>query len=174
MKTIEGKNINLRAVDIDDAAFILRLRIQNNKSKFLSSVENNIEKQQAWLTSYKSREELGKEFYFVIESKEHCPLGLVRIYDLKTQSFCWGSWIIIDDAPRATAIESALMIYEFAFNNLNYPQAHFDVMKGNKKVVNFHLRFGAKIIDEDDLNYYFTYKREDYSLIRKKYARYIK
>ena len=173
MKTIQGKNINLRPAEVKDAEFILELRMQTHKTKFLSQVENNLEKQQAWLKSYKQKEYSGLEYYFVIESKHGVQLGLVRVYDLQPDSFCWGSWLIKDNAPTTTAIESALLVYEFGFGELSYKKAHFDVRKGNERVVAFHKRFGAQVINEDELNLYFHYPLKNYLKIKQKYRRYL-
>lgn len=68
---------------------------------------------------------------------------------MKEDSFCWGSWIIKDSSPSYVAIESALCIYEFAFNTLGFRQSHFDVRKNNVKVVAFHQRCKARIVRED-------------------------
>jgi hypothetical protein len=64
---------------------------------------------------YEEKDAQGLEYYFVIESKQHEDLGLVRVYDLQLNSFCWGSWLIKDGAPQTTAIQSALLVYEFGF-----------------------------------------------------------
>ncbi|BBP43098.1 GNAT family N-acetyltransferase [Thiosulfativibrio zosterae] len=173
MKLIQGKNINLRPARVEDAEFILGLRLQQHKTQYLSEVENNLAKQLAWLKSYLQKEQQGLEYYFVIESKQHENLGLVRVYDLQPNSFCWGSWLIKDDAPKTTAIESALLVNEFGFGELGYKQAHFDVRKGNERVIAFHQRFGASITHEDELNYYFNYKHEDCLQIKQKYRRYL-
>jgi len=142
MRLIQGKKINLRSADIKDAEFILEMRMQVHKTQFLSQVDNSLQKQQAWLKAYKDKEKVGLEYYFVIESKQAEQLGLVRIYDLRSESFCWGSWLIKDSAPLTTAIESALLVYEFGFGELKYKKAHFDVRKGNGRVIAFHKRFG--------------------------------
>lgn len=44
-KFIENKSIILRDVEVDDANFILSLRCDSNKAKFLNKTENNIEQQ---------------------------------------------------------------------------------------------------------------------------------
>ena len=116
-----------------------------------------VESQKEWIKNYKQREKDKKEFYFLIESKDEEKLGLVRMYDFRNDSFCWGSWLIKEDAPKTTAIESALQIYEFGFYSLGFEKSHFDVRKGNDKVISFHQRFGAKIVDEDELDYFFNF-----------------
>ena len=173
MKIVQGKNINLRTAEIEDAAFILELRMLEHKNKHLSKVENDLQKQQEWLTAYKLKELDGQEYYFVIENKKGENLGLVRVYDLQPESFCWGSWLIKDGVPMNTAVESALQVYEFGFGDLAYEKAHFDVRKGNKKVIDFHLRFGAKITSEDEMNVYFNYEKERHERTKQKYKRYI-
>ena len=168
-----GKNINLRTVEIEDAEFIFSMRQNQNKTKYLSKVTGTVESQKEWIKNYKQREENKKEFYFVIESKDKEKLGLVRMYDFQDDSFCWGSWLIKEDAPKTTAIESALQIYEFGFYNLRFEKSHFDVRKGNDKVIAFHQRFGAKIIYEDELDYFFNFEKSDYEIIKEKYKRYL-
>ena len=170
---IYGKNINMRTVTTEDAEFIYNMRQNQNKTKYLSRVTGTVESQKEWIKNYKQREEDKKEFYFVIESKDEEKLGLVRMYDFQDDSFCWGSWLIKEDAPKTTAIESALQIYEFGFYNLGFEKSHFDVRKGNDKVIAFHQRFGAKIVDEDELDYFFNFEKRDYEIIKEKYKRYL-
>lgn len=170
---LEGKNINLRTVEIEDADFIYTMRQNQGKTKYLSKVTGTIDSQKEWIKNYKQREKEQKEFYFIIESKNKDKFGLVRIYDLKNDSFCWGSWLIKDDAPKITAIESALQIYEFGFYKLGFEKSHFDVRIGNTKVISFHQRFGAKIVNEDELDYFFNFEKSDYEIIKEKYKRYL-
>jgi RimJ/RimL family protein N-acetyltransferase len=171
---IYGKNINLRTVEIDDAEFVFNMRQNQNRAKYLTKITGTVESQREWIKNYKQREKEGKEYYFVIESKDGEKLGLVRMYDFRDDSFCWGSWIIKEDAPKTTAIESALQIYEFGFFTLGFKRSHFDVRKGNDRVIAFHLRFGAKIVGEDELNYYFNFEKSDYEKIRIKYIKYLR
>jgi len=170
---IYGKNINMRTVTIEDAEFIYNMRQNQDKTKYLSKVTGTVESQKEWIKNYKQREENKKEFYFLIESKDEEKLGLVRMYDFQDESFCWGSWLIKEDAPKTTAIESALQIYEFGFYSLGFEKSHFDVRKGNDKVISFHQRFGAKIVDEDELDYFFNFEKSDYEIIKEKYKRYL-
>jgi RimJ/RimL family protein N-acetyltransferase len=168
-----GKNINMRTVELGDAEFIFNMRQNQDKTKYLSKVTGTVEAQKEWIKKYKQREDQQKEFYFVIESKSEEKLGLGRMYDFQNDSFCWGSWLIKEDAPKTTAIESALQIYEFGFYKLEFEKSHFDVRKENDKVIAFHQRFGAKIVDKDELDYFFNFEKSDYEIIKEKYMRYL-
>lgn len=165
-----GKNIYLREIVVEDAAFVLELRTNENLNKHLSSTQNDLDKQVQFIQNYQQSLE---DFYFVICNKNNESLGVVRIYDIHDDSFCWGSWIIKPDAPSYTAIESALLVYDFAFYALHYKKSHFDVRKENSKVISFHQKLGAEIVSEDELNFYFVYKKQTYLSIREKYKKFL-
>ena len=166
---LKSKTIYLRLVELSDAAFINSLRIDKRYNQYLSVVNNNISVQEEWLINYKKKEKLGKEFYYIIlRSSDSLPIGTVRIYDFigDKDSFCWGSWILNENKTRYAALETALLIYDFAFKDMKFKRCHMNIRKGNKKVLEFHKRFGVKIIGEtkeDYLGYYFP---EDYLKIR--------
>ncbi len=166
------KHTKLRIVTVEDSEFILSLRLDNNLNKYLSPVDDDIKKQKEWLVSYKEREKNRAEFYFIITSLYDVPIGSVRLYDFKGDSFCWGSWMVHQDAPSYTAIESALSVYEFAFYQLGFQRSHFDVRKENLKVVKFHKRFGAKEISSDTDTFYFDILKDDYETTKRRYHKF--
>lgn len=167
---IVGKTVHLRLVNDSDAEFILSLRLNEEKGKYLSATTPDLQKQKDFIAYSNSKP---TEFYFVIESKQDERLGAVRIYDIQENSFCWGSWIIKENAPFNTSIESALLIYEFAFYQLGFEQSHFDVRKKNEKVVSFHQKMGSQIVNEDENDFFFIYKRADYEVTRSRYSRFL-
>ena len=167
---VRGKSIFFREVAIDDAEFIIELRTDLEKSKHLSVTSDDIDKQRNFISGYLSGQ---VDYYFVISDWNKQSLGTIRIYDIQADSFCWGSWILSKEAPSNAAIESALLIYDFAFFSLHYLKSHFDVRKENQRVVEFHKRFGASIVSEDDLNFYFQYDRDAYISVRHKYRRFL-
>ena len=165
-----GKSIFFREVTVDDAEFIIGLRTDPEKSKYLSVTSSDNDKQRNFIAGYLNSQ---VDYYFIIADRNKKSIGTIRIYDIRDDSFCWGSWILSKDAPSNAAIESALLIYDFAFFSLHYPKAHFDVRKDNQRVVDFHKRFGASIVSEDDSNFYFQYDRDAYISLRPKYLRFL-
>lgn len=165
---LESKNIRLRLVEESDAEFILKLRLDDRYNLFLSAVSHNVQNQKNWINKYKQQEAEGKQFYFIIERNDGTPCGTIRIYDLTEDSFCWGSWILNDNKTRYAALESAFLIYRFGFENLGFEKSHFDVMKGNEKVVSFHKKMGALQIGEDRENYYFEISKESVESMKNK------
>ena len=61
---LKGKNISLRLVNIEDANFILYLRL--NQGSFLSKTNPSLDLQKEWIENYKEREKNKEEYYFII------------------------------------------------------------------------------------------------------------
>jgi RimJ/RimL family protein N-acetyltransferase len=156
---IKSGNIVLDLVEVEDAEFILNLRLDADKNKFVSKVAPDLNKQIEYI---KDSYDDPNQFYFIIKTLNDDKLGTIRVYDLKPNSFCWGSWIIINSRPSGTALQSAIMINNFGFNTLGFNNSHFDVRNENEKVINFHLRMGAQITDENDLDTFFIYTKETF------------
>lgn len=162
-----GKILTFRDANVNNAAFILSLRTDEIKSRYLSAVSADLSAQQTWLAGYANAQ---NQAYFIIEYQNE-PIGTVRLYDPQQNSFCWGSWILKDSRPSQAAMESALMVYSYAVNELGFQTAHFDVRKANDRVWKFHERFGAQRISETDLDYFYHLS---YDAILKSRTTYVK
>ena len=156
---LEGFSVNLRDVEISDAEFILSLRMNPKKNRFLNVTAPDLEKQKEYLKRYKEKVD---EYYWVIEGKNGVPYGVVRIYDFQQKSFCPGSWLTVPGAPITAGIEGLFHAFKFGFQDLGFRSAHFDVRKENRSVIRFDQKIGAIIIKEDALNYYFTLSSETF------------
>lgn len=166
---VVGKSLTFRDATVGDAAFILSLRTDEKKSRYLSAVAADLSAQQAWLEGYADSRD---QAYFIIEY-ENEPIGTVRLYDPQNNSFCWGSWILKDGRPAHAAMESTLMVYSYAVDHLGFQSAHFDVRKGNDRVWKFHERFGAVRVSETDLDYFYHLSLESIQQSRVTYAKYL-
>ena len=174
---LKAGTIYLRLVHENDAAFICSLRNNDQLNTYISKSIADEEAQRQWIVNYKKREEAGEEYYFIIcRNSDDLAVGTVRLYDFREnpKSFCWGSWILNADKPRYAAVESALLVYEAGFRNLKFEQSHFEVMKGNENVHDFHLRMGAKKVSEDDVNEYYIFERQTYENNLSKYEKFLR
>ena len=159
-----------RNAEIADAAFILSLRTDSRKSRYLNRTSPGISRQEAWLEDYAKKD---TEAYFIIETQDGEAIGTVRLYDAQGCSFCWGSWILKDGAPKSAAVESALMIYSYAIDYLWFQTAHFDVRKDNENVWRFHERFGAVRVGETVTDYLYQIDYEAILTARLRYKKYL-
>lgn len=155
---LQSINLVLRDANESDAEFILELRNDPIKSKFLSPTSASIDDQIAWMKSYKERED---QAYFIIEDKTARKLGCIRMYNPTNISFDWGSWLIIEGAPPNVALESALLIYSYA-RRLGFLKAKLDVRKDNVKVWKFHENiFGAVLVSENEIDRFYEVNAEE-------------
>lgn len=169
-RRLEGKTLVFRDAGVADAPFILALRTDPKKGQHLSATPAAISDQQAWLRGYADRD---TEAYFIIEDRTGEPLGTVRLYDARGDSFCWGSWILKDGAPAAAAIESALMVYAYALDTLGFSGAHFDVRRDNERVWSFHERFGAQRVSENERDIDYEISNEAIRASMRRFQRYL-
>lgn len=167
---IEGRSLVLRDAGVADAAFILGLRTDERKARHLSHTPPSLSEQVAWLERYR---ESPREAYFIIETSGEEALGTVRLYDPQGDSFCWGSWILKDEAPASAAIESALMVYAYALDTLHFRCAHFQVQRANQRVWAFHERFGAVRIGQDDTEFRYTLSNAAIRASMQRYRRFL-
>jgi RimJ/RimL family protein N-acetyltransferase len=164
---IIGNKLCFVNASVADAAYIVKVRTE--KGKYLSSTPPDITLQENWLRSYREK---GGQAYFIIVDKDNTRIGTVRLYDAQGDSFCWGSWILDENAAYTAAIESALMVYHYALS-LGFKKAHFDVRKENKRVWQFHERFGAQKTEETDLDYFYSLSNDNLKVSLKGYARFL-
>lgn len=140
-----GKSIVLRNVQVQDAEFILSLRLDPQKGGYLSPVEADVEKQREWIRTYLRSK---GQAYFLICDLAMRPLGTVRLYDAIGESFSWGSWILKKGAPRVAAVESAVLVYWLATRHWKFRASHFQVRLDNASVLAFHEKFGAERVTQ--------------------------
>lgn len=166
---VVGKTLSFRNATVADAAFILSLRTDVEKARYLSAVSGELAEQQTWLERYAQADD---QAYFIIDYQDS-PIGTVRLYDPQGESFCWGSWILHSSRPSQAAMESALMVYAYAVDYLGFSSAHFDVRKGNVRVWQFHERFGAVRTAETDLDYLYRIETPAITASRTRYQRFL-
>lgn len=170
---LNSKNLMMRLVEESDAEYILNLRLDNKYNSYLSQVVDDLDIQRQWIRQYKQDEKNREQFYFIIEKKDGTPCGTVRIYDLCNDSFCWGSWILDHNKTKYSAIESAFLVYDFGFTTLGYQKSRFDVRKENKKVIDFHEKFGAEKTGESEIDIFYEITKDTVFKMKEKFKKFL-
>jgi RimJ/RimL family protein N-acetyltransferase len=168
-RAIQGRTLRFTNANESDASFIVALRTDPVKAAHISATSSSLEDQLAWLRRYAASTD---EAYFVIRGANQAPIGTVRLYDPRGSSFCWGSWIMHRDAPSAAAIESAVMVYRYALDELGFESSHFSVNRDNDRVWAFHERFGATRVGEDLREYEYRISNDAIRRSLDRFARY--
>ncbi len=167
-EVLQGEYVNLREVELSDAAFILMLRTNEKKSRFIHKTENNLDKQVEYSKRYKT---LDDEYYFIIERKNGQPVGTICLYDLHETRCTPGSWLASDEATPAEVLESDLLLKRFAFDYLGMQELYFDVRKRNKSVVKHHRNWGSEIVGENEVDYFFALDKGTYETNKAKFLK---
>jgi RimJ/RimL family protein N-acetyltransferase len=152
-KAVIGSRLRFRDATPDDAAFILALRLDPTKNRYLSAVDDDLGKQRAWLERYATDP---TQAYFIIEALDGRAVGTVRLYDPQGMSFALGSWIVTDDAPRLCAAESTTMAWAYGLE-LGFTACHFDVRKENRICWSYNEQCGAERVGETPADYLYVY-----------------
>lgn len=161
---LQGNYVNLREIQIADAAFVLHLRC-SPKARFLNPTKNDVKAQENYIANYLQKE---NEWYFIIEDKAGKPLGTIRIYNVKGGQFEAGSWLMSDDSSMAQSLEGEYLLKHYAYHVLGFEKNCFEVRKANKKVLAFHKMWGARIVGESEVDYYFELTKEDFEKNKEK------
>ena len=137
---VEGKHYRLRPVTSEDAAFMVQLRTDPQRSALIHTTSPRIADQQEYLKSYFKRP---GDYYFILERKETQEAeGAVAIYDLDSAKRCaeWGRWVLVPGSKGA--FESAILVYRAAFDVLGLDMVYCRTAIENAQVVLFHKALG--------------------------------
>jgi hypothetical protein len=147
--SIKGKNLTLRLVEVSDADFILSLRLDSAKKRYVSSTSSILEHQQAWIKKSLTKE---NEVFFIILDSSDVRIGCLRMYGADSKSYRWGSWLMIDGLNPLFAIEAIAILYSYG-KVLGFPCAKFEVRHENTSVWNFHQNYtGARLTSLNSLD----------------------
>lgn len=133
----------VRLVNEGDAEFIIKLRTDEKLSKYVSSVEDDIEKQREWIREYKVRECQGIDYYLIYFYNDE-PIGFNRVYNVHDGFFTFGSWMCLDSLPFNIPLATAVIGREIGFYDLGCTKeleiggTHIN----NKKVIRFSEMLG--------------------------------
>lgn len=137
----QGFGVRLRPAALADCAFIAELRNLPHTKGNIGDTPPAENEQVDWMHEYFQR---ANDYYFIIENRQGQSIGTVGIYNVDNYIAEWGRWII-QPAYTIAALGSALLVHEIAFGHLGLQTLTSCVVSTNKKVLNFHKRFGAEI-----------------------------
>lgn len=139
---LEGFAFRLRPVEVTDAATIVMLRRDPNRSRFINETDSSVEAQERWLRSYFGRP---GDYYWAVERRTDAAVeGFVSVYDVDAGTAEWGRWVLRSGSLAAP--ESAWLVHEAAFGPLGLDCLFTRTLAENRSVVAFHERYGAEVV----------------------------
>lgn len=170
--TLYRYGLTVRLVNEDDAEYILKLRTDPKLGMFLSTTQNDVEKQKQWIRDYKLREKEGTDYYFVY-LHEGVRIGLNRIYNINGKTATSGSWICSPGLPFELPLLTVVIIREIFFEILELDIDYMDTRKENKKVIKLHHLLGAHKTGENNIDVFHYLTKEDFKINKQKFLSYI-
>jgi len=170
---INGKYVTLKYVDLCDAEDIIKLRNDSKLNRYLSSQKTlTVEDQINWLLNNKNSET--NHYFKIVRKKDAKFIGTISLYNINNNEGEFGRYICIDPVG---AIESELLIIEFAFLQRRLENIYCRTVTDNEKVIIQHRKFGfedREVVYDPNINRklliqelsYDKFKNFDYSSIR--------
>lgn len=150
-----GRRMMLIAAQPEHAAFILQLRRQERKSRYLGGQVPTVAEQIAWMHA---RAQLPDDAYFIIceVGQPDTPLGTIRLHDAihEKNSIRVSSWVMVDGVAPKKTLEGLALAIDWV-ERCGYTCGHFEVHKDNHSSIRTHLRLGSEIVSENDLTVVF-------------------
>ena len=170
MIEINKFGIKLRLIEEKDADFIVRIRTDSVKSKFISPTSSDIEEQRNWIREYKIREKRNEEFYFIAIDGSDEKFATYRLYNRNKDTIEVGSFVSKPFYINAVnVIKVDVILKTYVFEVLGFQALNFEVRKKNKSVIGYHKKFKPIIVSEDELNYYFKLDKDSFFSTKAKF-----
>lgn len=147
----EKYGLSYRFVNEDDASFIVGLRTDPIKSRYIGSTDDSIESQEKWIRNYKIREREGTDYYFIFYFGS-IPAGVTRIYGIKDNHFIHGSWVFANNVPPFCSLAAAVIAREIAYDTLGLEEEMdtSGIHEDNQGVLQVSRMLGVEFYGERD------------------------
>jgi diamine N-acetyltransferase len=147
MAILLGKNINLRALEPEDIAFLFST--ENDESFWeVSSTQIPFSKYilQKYIENAHQDIYEAKQYRFVICNTNNTPVGMIDLFDFNPQHQRVGIGILITPAyqTKGYAHEALEMIIDYAFTYLNVHQIYANITSDNLNSISLFEKFQFK------------------------------
>lgn len=163
---IEYKGIKLRFVDTEDAEFIVSIRNNEKKSRFISKTSPDVDAQKQWISDYKAREKEQKEYYFIAYDENNENFATYRVYKIDSGLPEIGSWVSKPDYSNIkNSIKVDIAVKDYVLNELKFDTLQFEVRKQNTSVNSYHRLFKPELVKTDEENNYYLLKKDAFNTV---------
>jgi RimJ/RimL family protein N-acetyltransferase len=163
MENFSKYGVKMRFVEPTDALFIIDIRTDEKKKKYISATDISVEKQIQWINGYKLREQDRKEYYFIAVDEEGENFATYRVYNIENNTAEIGSWVTKPGYKKTeNSIKVDIIMKEFVFEELGFDILNFEVRKENKSVLRYHKMFGPEVVKETEQDIFFVLNREEF------------
>jgi RimJ/RimL family protein N-acetyltransferase len=161
--------LEVRLISEEDAPFIVSLRSDRDRTKYMVTIDNDLEKQQQWIYQYKKRERKGEDYYFIYLNSEGDPIGAYRISNINhTVSSCKVSSWIKRPGPDSEALAMFIIHRLIIFKVLKLKRFYSDIHKDNLRALSYYDGFEKCRYKEDENFIYYLIDEETFYRVYQK------
>ena len=162
---IQGKTVRLRSVEERDARVTHEMRSDPEKSRFFHASTGTVEDQLEFIKRQRKKE---GDYLFLIEDNNGNPIGMKGLYAYDPVEGTIESGRFVGFGSQVQNIESLLLSFDFAFENLKVNRINMAALENNSVMLGIQKKFGAVFtykekldgFDSENLHSYLT--REAY------------
>jgi RimJ/RimL family protein N-acetyltransferase len=161
--TFEACGLKVRMISEDDASFIVSLRSDLNRTKYMVTIDNDLHKQRDWIREYKKRERQGKDYYFIYMNMEGVSIGSYRISNIDyVLSSCKVSSWIKQPGPKSEASAMFIVHRQIIFDILKLKFFFADIHKENSNALKYYEKLDSCRYKEDNDFFYYKVDRSTF------------
>lgn len=161
--SLEKYGLKVRLVNENDADFILSLRANLERTKYMVTLDKNVLKQKRWIKQYKKREFKGLDYYFIYSNVEDKPIGLNRVSRINPiNKTAKDVSLIAIKGLKYEALKMIIIRNEIALKTLGIEKLWGEVHKKNSNAIKIFRLFGYEIEDMGKEYLRITLKKKDF------------
>lgn len=159
---LEKYDLRVRLVGLQDAPFIISLRSDATRTKYMITLDDDVQKQEQWIRDYKIRERKGEDYYLVYELLDGTLVSVNRISQISfTESKCKAAGWIKKKRAKVNSMAVFILQKEIIFNLLGLNYFYSDLHQDNKSVLRYYKAFDVKpVMKKNDFLYFDFYKSD--------------
>jgi RimJ/RimL family protein N-acetyltransferase len=144
MRNLEGTFVELRSIQVDDAAITFMWR-QSARASYLGGSADSIEKQAEWIDS-RPKDEIN---FIIINKKNRKSVGMISLIDLDFKNMnAQTARFLIGDIENSNgfpiAAEAMLLLYDYAFGELDLSRVYGFINSENKLMIKWQKYMGMQ------------------------------
>lgn len=144
---IEGKYIDLKSIEEDDAEFTLTIRQEPEFVKYLPQLNNSLDDQKAWI---RKQQEKKDDYFWIVLDKSGQKIGTIGIYDIFSDPPNAGR-LALKGNPLQN-IEATYLAYKYGLDDLGLDKLWGFIYAENTRAIRFNELIGGIIGDEHELD----------------------
>lgn len=151
-KPLEGRYVTLRSVLESDAQVTMEMRLNKEKTKFLHSIDNDVEKQRSWIRMQNKTE---NDYFFLVLDKNGKAIGMMGISEISDNRGHIGRLLMYGNAFES--YEAYMLLIRTAFSDMNLKEIYGETDIKNKSAERFTEAFGfiyGDTVYDPELNRY--------------------